>query len=107
MLRKLREWGKTFICLDLLFTLAWYVVTATSSLLVLIVVLIRGEYDQVPALLGAILGSVAFLWFASWLARDARKASKALRQQRKKRKPRPDGDMSDVAGMSERPPWMG
>ncbi len=107
MMRKIREWAKMFICLDLLFTLAWYVVTATLGLLCLIVVLIRGEYDQVPTLLVTIVGSVAFLGFVSWIARDARKASKALRQQRKKGKPRPDGDMSDVAEMPERPPWMG
>ena len=107
MLRKLREWGKTYIYLDLLFNLVWYVVVAISGLLLLIVGIIRGEYDQVPTLLGAIISSAVLLWFVSWIARDARKASKALRRQRKKGKPRPGGKMSGAAGMSERPPWMG
>ena len=107
IMRRIRKWAKTFAYWDLLFSLAWDVLLVTFCLVFLVVVLIRGRYDQVPGLLGTALAGVAFLGFAAWVARDARRASRALRQRRKQGGPRPDGEMSDVAGKPDRPPWMG
>ena len=47
-MRKFREWARAFVYLDFLFTLAWYLALATFSLIILIIVIIRGEYDQLP-----------------------------------------------------------
>lgn len=73
-MRKLREWSKTFLYLDLLFSIAWYVVAAVFGALFLIVVVVRGDTEQIFPLLGTVVGSLAILAFAYWIARDARKA---------------------------------
>jgi hypothetical protein len=107
MLRGVRQWAQTFIYLDWLFALAWLAAGAVLGLLALTVVLGRGEYRQVPAILVPVLAVVLLFAFVRWVSRDARQASKRLRAERGQAKPRPDGDMSDVAGLPSRPPWMG
>jgi hypothetical protein len=107
MLQKMREWIKAFVYLDLMFTVMYCLITAVFGILFLILVVIGGNYDQIFPLLGSMAGALAFLGFFFWISRDARKVGKELRRQRKHPKPRPDGDMSDVAGIPQQPPWMG
>jgi choline-glycine betaine transporter len=107
MLQKIRQWGQTFIYLDLMFTMTWFVVCAVFALIFLVIVLIRGQNEMIIPLLIPLVVILTILGLAHWVARDARKASKALRYERRRRKPGPDGDMSDVAGIPKRPPWMG
>jgi len=107
MFRKLRNWARTFIYLDMLFYAVWCVVAATFGTLFLIVAVIQGDWERSLSLLGTAAGSAAILGFFYWVYRDARKASKEMRRQRRQSRPRPDGDMSDVAGLPQRPPWMG
>jgi hypothetical protein len=56
-------------------------------------------------LLGAIVGGV---YLIRWILRNTRVEEKR-KPFRKKRtaRPRPDGDMSDVAGIPQRDPWLG
>jgi hypothetical protein len=107
MLRKTREWARTFLSLDLLFTVAGYVVAAVFGTLFLIVVILRGDQEQILPLLGTVVGALVILGFFSWISRDARKAGQELRRQRKRSRARPDGDGSDVAGAPRQPPRMG
>jgi hypothetical protein len=46
---------------------------------------------------------VALFW---WMLRDAKKTTEAHKGRRQV-KPGPDGDMSDVAGVTKREPWLG
>ena len=42
-----------------------------------------------------------------WVLRDAKKTTEANKGRRRQVKPGPDGDMSDVAGVTKREPWLG
>ena len=95
MLERMRQWAKTFIWIDFLFSLAWYALAAVAALAALFLVLIRGEYDRVPSLVGTFLGAAAFLAFVGWIARDARRAARALRQERLKAKPPAEANQTD------------
>jgi hypothetical protein len=47
----------------------------------------------------------AFFW---WVTRDAGETARALKGRRRRdAKPGRDGDMSDVAGVIKRDPWLG
>ncbi len=107
MLRQMRRWGRAFLYLDLMSTAAWYIAAAVIGTLLLVVAFARGQDDQIFPLLVAVLWAVAVLGFFGWVFRDARAARKELRRQRHKPKARPDGDLTDVAGTPQRPPWMG
>jgi hypothetical protein len=98
MLRRIHEWAKAFIYLDVLFHLAWYVVAGVVSLLFVVVVVIRGDYDRVPELMLTALGAAAFLGFATWVARDSRKAARIALQLRREARRRRRDTGTNVAG---------
>ena len=95
MLERMRQWARTLIWIDFLITLAWYAFAAVASVAALFVVVIRGEYDRVPSLVGTVVGAGAFLAFISWIARDARQAARAIRQERRMAKTPPDVNEKD------------
>ena len=110
-MRSFRLWAKTLIGFDFMLTAAQFVASGVLCLLCLIVATIRGEYELVLPYLTGVLYVVVVtscVWGGLvWITGDARKARKALRVQRPERKPRPNGDMSEVAGMPLYAPWMG
>lgn len=107
MLRKMPEWVKAIVCLDLLFNIAWYVVATVLGMLVLIVVIVRGDTEQILPLLETVVGALAILGFFYWISRDARKVGRELRRQRKTSRRPPAGDLRNAAGTPQQPPWMG
>jgi hypothetical protein len=112
MLRGFRQWAKSLIYLDLLFTAAWYTAVAVIAIVGVVVAAVTGEYDHLPALLLTLASIGAVFWFAAWVSRDARRAARELRQQRRERgagseEPTRPKDMGNVAGVPQNPPWMG
>jgi uncharacterized membrane protein YqjE len=82
VLRKIRDWALALIYLDFLWTLAGWIATGLVALVLLIVVVIRHEYNRAPELVGTALVAGGLLGFVGWISRDARKAAKRLRRQR-------------------------
>jgi hypothetical protein len=64
---------------------------------------LAGLSDLIPTAVVVLL----ILGMLTWVLRDARQESKRLRQEYEERKPSADGDVSEVAGIPPRPPWMG
>jgi len=84
MFRKMRECAKTFIYLDLLLNIAWLLATGIFGSVSLIVLVIRGDYEQAPTILASVICAVATLGFATWVSRDARRVSRELRLERRR-----------------------
>jgi predicted PurR-regulated permease PerM len=55
---------------------------------------------------GGLFAAVILAFFV-WVTRDAGETTKDLKARRRRVKPGRDGDMSDVAGVIKRDPWLG
>jgi hypothetical protein len=105
MFDRMRDGYKKFCQFDLRFTVAWQVLVAAGSALLLVIALIRGDDERILPLAGTIVVAAAILWFCHWLVHFDPKPS-GDRRHRDRPRPRPDGAMSDVAGIGQQPPWM-
>ena len=111
MFRKMRYYWKAIWGFDFMYLAAEYAAGLILGIFCLVAVLCRGEFDQILLILGWILPILAVSGFGYWVYRDAKRSGKELREERRrvgrKTKPRPDGDMSEVAGMPLTTPWGG
>ena len=98
MLEGMRQFARLCIAANFLAGLAWYLVIAGGALVGLFLVVVNGEYDEVPGLLGVFLTIAAFLGFVGWVARDARRTARSLRQQRLQAGTREDGEGTSPDG---------
>lgn len=88
----------------LLVILAPFVLVGLWALVASIVAVVQGDFRSLPDLLMYVVMAFGLAGFVVWLLRDAQKESKVVRP---KGKARADGDMSDVAGIPQREPWLG
>lgn len=105
MFNKFRKASQTGAGLVLLVVIvAPFVLFGLGALVASIVAVVHGDFRSLPNLLMYVVMAFGLAGFVVWLLRDAQKESKVVRP---KGKPRRDGDMSDVAGIPQREPWLG
>ncbi len=86
MLRKIRDWYRVFFRIDMVIELARLCAVVLVGTITVILLLVRGELDEVSPVLARVLGAVAFLGFAAWIYYDATRALGKLREQRRKQR---------------------
>jgi hypothetical protein len=106
MLKRIQTWGKAVVAMDLMLILAKVIVGVLVGAVALAVVIIQGRYSLVPEVATEIFLWAGFLAFAAWVSADASRAGRDLRRRRHEMAG-PDGDLSKVAGIAPRPPWLG
>lgn len=104
----IREWGRTFIYLDFLGTIAWSLVLVVAGSLAISLFLLAGQPDRATNLTLAVLGAAALLVFLVWVTYDAYRSRERIHKHHvKEAVPTPEGDMSEVVNLPKMPPWMG
>jgi hypothetical protein len=103
-LRSIRPWAQIVFSLDLM-------ILAAVALIGLIAMPFLWAFDGGLGLLFG-FGITTFVAlcvfaYAAWIDRDARRSIAEARREHRKARPGPDGDMTDVAGAPDPPPWMG
>ena len=71
---------------------------------------LMGWYGMPGLLVGLALSAVAAVGmfaFLRWVGRDASRSYPKIHEEHRHEKARPDGDLTDVAGAPDLPPWMG
>ena len=86
MLRKIRDWYEVFFCIDMVFELGRRGAVVVAGTLAVLLLMVRGAFDEVVPGLVRILGAVAFLGFAAWIYHDAPKALRTIREDRQKQR---------------------
>ena len=111
MFRTMRHWWKCWYGFEFTYIAAELAAGLILGIICLVAVLCRGEFDQVLPILGGALPIVAIAGFGWWVYRDAKQTGKELREERRREgrkvKAKPDGDMSEVAGMPQANAWGG
>lgn len=107
MLKKIRAWASALLFVNLVVLLAWFLVGAAVSVSVLVATFFGKENQDWVMPVLAIPGAAALSVLGLWVARDVWRARRPRRRERKAVRPGDDGDMSEVAGVIQRPPWMG
>jgi hypothetical protein len=105
----IRKAGRFIVLAFLMYLLAIFVVGIVVAAFMGLVAASGGDVNVSPVLLGAAVIMMGTLGVIIWLFRDARATQKKGHPFQKKNRPRPgpDGDMSDVAGIPHRDPWLG
>jgi hypothetical protein len=98
MTDNIRKVGRVIVLAFLMYMLAGLVLLIVGAVLSL---------D--PVLIGVAIILLGTLGVVYWIFRDARNTAAQLRLSPKEHRPEPgpDGDMSDVAGIPRRDPWLG
>jgi hypothetical protein len=99
-MRRILQLGKTSVWLYLVYLLIPLLVAVILGL----ASSVSGpDWSALPLL--AVLAGAVILFFL-WVLHDARELSRSLPEEARK-EPAADGDMSEVAGVWQREPWLG
>ncbi|MDC0935535.1 hypothetical protein OAS39_04550 [Pirellulales bacterium] len=114
-MRRLRRLTRKYICLDFLAHIAWEVGVCVVGVIGICVAIFTGDTTAALNTGGRVVLAACALLFVWWVATDAKKAADRLCGKPSEKdslessdtETQQPEDVSQTAGLHERPPWMG